>query len=31
MLFPKDTLSFNPSWQPAGPVQLGEMMGRLKK
>ncbi|MEO5934327.1 MAG: archaetidylserine decarboxylase [Duganella sp.] len=30
MLFPKDTLSFNPSWQPAGPVRLGEMMANLK-
>ena len=31
MLFPKDTLSFNPDWQPAGPVQLGQMMANLKK
>lgn len=30
MLFPKDTLSFNPAWQPAGPVKLGEMMADLK-
>ncbi len=30
MLFPKDTLSFNPAWQPAGPVKLGEMMANLK-
>ncbi|MBP1204634.1 phosphatidylserine decarboxylase [Duganella sp. 1411] len=30
MLFPKDTLSFNPAWQPAGPVRLGEMMANLK-
>lgn len=29
MLFPKDTLQFNPGWQPAGPVQLGEVMGNL--
>jgi len=29
MLFPKDTLQFNPAWQPAGPVQLGEVMGNL--
>ena len=29
MLFPKDTLQFNPAWQPAGPVQLGEVMGTL--
>ena len=30
MLFPKDVLSFNPGWQPAGPVQLGETMAQLK-
>ena len=30
MLFPKDTMSFNPAWQPAGPVKLGEMMADLK-
>jgi phosphatidylserine decarboxylase len=30
MLFPKDTLQFNPAWQPAGPVRLGEMMANLK-
>ena len=29
MLFPKDTLQFNPAWQPAGPVQLGEVLGNL--
>ncbi|MEC5161135.1 MULTISPECIES: archaetidylserine decarboxylase [unclassified Janthinobacterium] len=29
MLFPKDTLHFNPSWQPAGPVRLGEAMATL--
>ena len=29
MLFPKDTLQFNPAWKPAGPVQLGEVMGNL--
>jgi phosphatidylserine decarboxylase len=29
MLFPKDVLSFNPAWQPAGPVQLGEAMAQL--
>ena len=29
MLFPKGTLQFNPAWQPAGPVQLGEVMGNL--
>lgn len=27
MLFEKDKLSFNPSWQPAKPIMLGEMMG----
>jgi phosphatidylserine decarboxylase len=31
MLFPKDTLSFNPAWQPAGPVCLGEAMANLNK
>ena len=30
MLFPKDALAFNPAWQPAGPVKLGEMMANLK-
>jgi phosphatidylserine decarboxylase len=30
MLFPKDVLSFNQAWQPAGPVQLGEAMANLK-
>ncbi|MDR7049410.1 phosphatidylserine decarboxylase [Duganella sp. 3397] len=29
MLFPKDTLRFNPAWQPAGPVRLGEVMATL--
>jgi phosphatidylserine decarboxylase len=29
MLFPKDKLSFNPAWQPAGPVRLGETMANL--
>ncbi|MDC8760018.1 archaetidylserine decarboxylase [Janthinobacterium fluminis] len=29
MLFPKDTLRFNPAWQPAGPVRLGEAMAAL--
>jgi len=29
MLFPKDTLCFNPAWQPAGPVRLGEAMAAL--
>ncbi|PHV22293.1 phosphatidylserine decarboxylase [Janthinobacterium sp. BJB446] len=31
MLFPKDTVTFNANWQPAGPVQLGEVMGKLPK
>ena len=31
MLFPKDTVQFNQVWQPAGPVQLGEVMGNLPK
>jgi phosphatidylserine decarboxylase len=26
MLFPRGPLTFNPSWQPGGPVRLGEMM-----
>ncbi|QGZ42537.1 phosphatidylserine decarboxylase [Pseudoduganella flava] len=26
MLFPQNTLTFNPAWQPAGPVRLGEPM-----
>jgi phosphatidylserine decarboxylase len=30
MLFPKDVLRFNPEWQPAGPVKLGEAMANLK-
>lgn len=29
MLFPKDTVQFNAGWQPAGPVQLGEVMGNV--
>jgi phosphatidylserine decarboxylase len=29
MLFPKDRLAFNPGWQPAGPVKLGEPMAVL--
>ncbi|KQQ40234.1 phosphatidylserine decarboxylase [Duganella sp. Leaf126] len=29
MLFPKDTLRFNPAWQPAAPVRLGEAMAEL--
>ncbi len=31
MLFPKDTVDFNAGWQPAGPVQLGEVMGNVPK
>lgn len=31
MLLPKDTVTFNANWQPAGPVQLGEVMGKLPK
>jgi phosphatidylserine decarboxylase len=30
MLFPKDTLAFNPAWRPSGPVRLGETMADLK-
>jgi phosphatidylserine decarboxylase len=26
MLFPKEDLRFNPAWQPAGPIRLGEVM-----
>jgi len=26
MLFPKGPLSFNPAWQPGGPVRLGQVM-----
>ncbi len=29
MLFPKNTLSFNPEWAAARPVRLGEAMGSL--
>nr|WP_314631667.1 archaetidylserine decarboxylase [uncultured Janthinobacterium sp.] len=29
MLFPKNTVNFNANWQPAGAVQLGEVMGNL--
>jgi phosphatidylserine decarboxylase len=31
MLFPKDTVQFNANWQPAGPVQLGEVMGNVPR
>ena len=27
MLFPKDTLAFNPDWAPAQPIRMGEAMG----
>lgn len=27
MLFPKDTLAFNPDWAPAGAIRMGEAMG----
>jgi phosphatidylserine decarboxylase len=29
LLFPQDTLRFNPEWSPAKPVRLGEAMGAL--
>ncbi len=28
MLFPKDVMRFNPQWEPALPVRMGEVMGR---
>ena len=28
MLFPKDTLAFNPDWAPAGAIRMGEAMGQ---
>ena len=27
MLFPKNTLTFNPDWAPTGAIRMGEMMG----
>ncbi|MFC0168447.1 archaetidylserine decarboxylase [Pseudoduganella danionis] len=30
MLFPKDVLGFNPAWQPAAAVQLGETMANCR-
>ena len=27
MLFPKDSLAFNPEWSPARPIRMGEAMG----
>lgn len=29
MLFPRDTLRFNPAWQPARAIRMGEAMGTL--
>lgn len=29
LLFPKNTLEFNPDWAPARPIRMGEAMGRL--
>ncbi len=28
MLFPKDTLAFNPEWTPTRPIRMGEAMGQ---
>ncbi|TXI77005.1 MAG: phosphatidylserine decarboxylase [Dechloromonas sp.] len=28
VLFPKDSLAFNPDWSPARPIRMGEEMGR---
>jgi phosphatidylserine decarboxylase len=30
MTFPKDDLAFNPAWEPARPVRLGEEMGNFR-
>ncbi|NBQ89651.1 MAG: hypothetical protein EBU07_19745 [Betaproteobacteria bacterium] len=27
MLFPKNTIAFNPAWVPAGAIRMGEAMG----
>ena len=27
LLFPRDTIAFNPAWAPAGPIRMGEAMG----
>ncbi len=27
MLFPRDTIAFNPAWQPGAPIRMGEAMG----
>lgn len=29
LLFPRDTIAFEPGWQPAGAVRMGEAMGSL--
>jgi phosphatidylserine decarboxylase len=29
LLWPRDTLCFNPDWAPAGAVRMGEVMGRV--
>ncbi len=31
MLFPQGPLQFNPSWQPAGAIRMGEAMAALKR
>ena len=31
MLFPKSLMEFNPAWQPAAPVRLGEVMANTNK
>ena len=31
LLFPKGTMAFNPRWQPAAPVRLGEVMGNVPR
>lgn len=31
MLFPKNTIAFNPQWQPAGAIRVGEAMGHLAR
>ncbi|MCU6432454.1 archaetidylserine decarboxylase [Undibacterium sp. Jales W-56] len=31
LLFPENTADFNPAWQPAGPVRMGEMMGNTPR
>lgn len=31
MLFPKDSLAFNPEWTPGRAIRMGEMMGRHAK